>query len=216
VAEVAATVEATNLEFLRREMPASIDQSLEGIARISEIVLAIREFSHPGAKEKTAIDINRAIATTLTVTNNQTKYVADVETDFDMGLPPISCLPGEFNQAILNLLVNAVHAIEDCPNHGKGRITLTTRGLGNQVEIRISDTGVGIPDAIRKKIFDPFFTTKEPGKGTGQGLAICHTIITKKHGGTINVESEPGKGTTFIICLPMDETASIMGDKAPT
>ncbi|MBW2726763.1 MAG: CHASE domain-containing protein, partial [Deltaproteobacteria bacterium] len=129
VAEVAATVEATNLEFLRREMPASIDQSLEGIDRISEIVLAIREFSHPGAKEKTTIDINRAIATTLTVANNQTKYVADVETDFDTSLPPISCLPGEFNQAILNLLVNAVHAIEETASDRKGRITLTTRGL---------------------------------------------------------------------------------------
>ncbi len=216
VAEVAATVEATNLEFLRREIPASIDQSLEGIARISEIVLAIREFSHPGGKEKTAIDINHAIATTLTVANNQTKYVADVETDFDMDLPPISCLPGEFNQAILNLLVNAVHAIEETSSDRKGRITVTTRGLGDRVEIRIGDTGVGISDAIRKKIFDPFFTTKEPGKGTGQGLAICHTIIAKKHGGTINVESEPGKGTTFIICLPMHETASIAGDKSPT
>jgi signal transduction histidine kinase len=221
VAEVAATVEATNLEFLRREIPASIDQSLEGIERISEIVRAIREFSHPGVKEKTAIDINHAITTTLTVANNQTKYVADVETDFDTSLPPVSCLPGEFNQAILNLLVNAVHAIEETASDRKGRITLTTRGLGNQVEIRISDTGVGIPDAIRKKIFDPFFTTKEPGKGTGQGLAICHTIITKKHGGTINVESEPGKGTTFIICLPLDgsdsspATTGIQGDKAP-
>lgn len=208
VAEVAATIEATNLEFLRQEMPASIDQSLEGIERISEIVRAIREFSHPGAKEKTAIDINRAIATTLTVANNQTKYVADVETDFDTSLPPVACLPGEFNQAILNLLVNAAHAIEETASERKGRITLATRGLGNQVEIRISDTGVGIPDAIRKKIFDPFFTTKEPGKGTGQGLAICHTIITKKHGGTINVESEPGKGTTFIVCLPLDGSGS--------
>ena len=115
-----------------------------------------------------------------------------------------SCPPGEFNQAILNLLVNAAHAIEETQSDRKGRITLTTRGLENQVEIRISDTGVGIPDAIRKRIFDPFFTTKEPGKGTGQGLAICHTIITQKHGGTINVESEPGKGTTFIIRLPLD------------
>jgi signal transduction histidine kinase len=208
LAEVAATVEATNLEFLRQEIPVSIDQSLEGIDQISEIVRAIREFSHPGAKEKTAIDINRAIATTLTVANNQTKYVADVETDFDTCLPPISCLPGEFNQAILNLLVNAVHAIEEVASDRKGRISFTTRALGDQVEIRISDTGVGIPDAVRKKIFDPFFTTKEPGKGTGQGLAICHTIITKKHGGTINVESEPGKGTTFIICLPMDGSES--------
>ncbi len=208
VAEVNAALDAANLEFLRQEMPASIDQSLEGIERISEIVRAIREFSHPDAKEKTAIDINHAIATTLTVANNQIKYVADVETDFDTSLPPVSCFPGEFNQAILNLLVNAAHAIEAIASDDKGRITLTTRNLENQVEIRVSDTGTGIPKAIRKKIFDPFFTTKEPGKGTGQGLAICHTIITKKHGGTITVQSEPGKGTTFIICLPMEEPGS--------
>jgi len=204
VAEVNAALDAANLEFLRQEMPASIDQSLEGIERISEIVLAIREFSYPDAKEKTAIDINHAIATTLTVANNQTKYVADVETDFDTSLPQISCFPGEFNQAILNLLVNAAHAIEATESDDRGQITVTTRNLGDQVEIRVGDTGTGIPIAIRKKIFDPFFTTKEPGKGTGQGLAICHTIITKKHSGTINVESEPGEGTTFIICLPME------------
>ncbi len=208
VAEVNAALDAANLEFLRQEMPASIDQSLEGIERISEIVRAIREFSYPDAKEKTAIDINHAIATTLTVANNQIKYVADVETDFDTSLPPVSCFPGEFNQAILNLLVNAAHAIEATASDDKGKITLTTRHLGNQVEIRVSDTGTGIPKSIRKKIFDPFFTTKEPGKGTGQGLAICHTIITQKHGGTINVESEPGKGTTFTICLPMEGSGS--------
>ena len=208
VAEVNAALDAGSLDFLRQEMPASIDQSLEGIERISEIVRAIREFSYPDAKEKTAIDINHAIATTLTVANNQTKYVTDVETDFDTSLPKISCFPGEFNQAILNLLVNAAHAIEATASDDKGKITLTTRNLGDQVEIRVSDTGTGIPKAIRKKIFNPFFTTKEPGKGTGQGLAICHTIITKKHSGTINVESEPGKGTTFIICLPMEGPGS--------
>ena len=204
VAEVAAATEAADLDFLRQEMPASIDQSLEGIERISEIVRAIREFSHPDAKEKIAIDINHAIATTLTVAQNQIKYVADVETDLDPSLPPVSCLPGELNQVILNLLVNAAHAIEETASDRKGRITLTTRNLGDRVEIRIGDTGTGIPEAIRKKIFDPFFTTKEPGKGTGQGLAISHTIITKKHGGTINVESEPGKGATFIIRLPLE------------
>ena len=204
VAEVAAVTEATDLEFLRQEMPASIDQSLEGIERISEIVRAIREFSHPDSKEKIAIDINHAITTTLTVANNQIKYVADVETDLDESLPPVSCLPGEFNQVILNLLVNAAHAIEETASEEKGRITVTTRNLGDWVEIRIGDTGTGIPEAIRKKIFDPFFTTKEPGKGTGQGLAISHTIITKKHRGTINVESEPGKGATFIIRLPLE------------
>ena len=208
VADVAAAAEAAGLEFLLQEMPASVAQSLEGVERISGIVRAIQEFSHPDAKEKSAIDINHAITTTLTVAGNQLKYVADVETDLDTSLPPVPCFPGEFNQAILNLLVNAVHAIEETGIDGKGLITVRTRNLGNQVEIRISDTGVGIPEAIRKKIFDPFFTTKEPGKGTGQGLAISHTMITKKQGGTINVDSEPGKGTTFIICMPLDAADS--------
>jgi signal transduction histidine kinase len=202
--EVAAAVETADLDFLRQEMPASIDQSLEGIGRISEIVRAIREFSHPDAREKTAIDINHAITTTLTVAKNQIKYVADVETDFDTSLPPVSCHPGELNQVILNLLVNAAHAIEGAASESKGRITVSTRRVADRVEIRIADSGTGIPEAIRKKIFDPFFTTKEPGKGTGQGLAICHTIITKKHGGTITVDSEPGEGATFVVCLPLD------------
>jgi signal transduction histidine kinase len=207
LAEVTAAIEAADLDLLRQEMPASIDQSLEGIDRISEIVRAIREFSHPDAKEKTAIDINHAITTTLTVVKNQIKYVADVETDFDSSLPPVSCYPGELNQVILNLLVNAAHAIEEAARREKGLITVTTRRVADQVEIRIADSGTGIVESTRKKIFDPFFTTKEPGKGTGQGLAICHTIITKKHGGTINVDSEPGKGATFIICLPLSGSA---------
>jgi len=208
VAEVASATEATDLEFLRQEMPASIDQSLEGIERISEIVRAIRDFSHPDAKEMTAIDINHAIATALTVARNQIKYVADVKTDLDPSLPPVYCLPGELNQVLLNLLVNAAHAIEETASDRKGRITLTTRNLGDQVEIQVDDTGAGIPEAIQKKIFDPFFTTKEPGKGTGQGLAISHTIITRKHGGTISVESEPGKGARFIIRLPLKSPES--------
>ena len=211
VAEVASATDAADLEFLRQEMPASIDQSLEGIERISEIVRAIRDFSHPDAKEMTAIDINHAIATTLTVARNQIKYVADVETDLDPSLPLVYCLPGELNQVLLNLLVNAAHAIEETASERKGRITLTTRNLGDQVEIQIDDTGAGIPEAIRKKIFDPFFTTKEPGKGTGQGLAISHTIITRKHSGTINVESEPGKGATFTVRLPLKSPESSPG-----
>jgi len=117
----------------------------------------------------------------------------------------VPCVPGEFNQVMLNMIVNAAHAIgavrtDDQP---KGQIHICTRDLGTLVEIRISDTGCGIPEAIRSKVFDPFFTTKPVGKGTGQGLAIAHSIIVQKHGGTIQFESEPGKGTTFIIQLPL-------------
>ncbi len=203
ISAVNAATSTADLEYLLGEIPASIDQSLEGIKRISEIVRAIKEFSHPDAKTKSAVDINHAIETTMTVARNQWKYVAEIETDFDQSLPAIPCLPGEFNQVILNLIVNAAHAIEAVGADGKGRITISTRNIGEQIEIRVSDTGVGIPEEIREKIFDPFFTTKEPGKGTGQGLAISYTIITMKHEGTISVQSEIGKGTTFIVCLPI-------------
>ncbi len=191
------------LEHLRGEIPTSINQSIEGIERISEIVRAIKEFSHRDAKTKSAIDINHTIETAITVARNQWKYVPEIETDFDQSLPAVPCLPGEFSQVMLNLIVNAAHAIEETGATKKGRITVSTRNDGDRVEIRVSDTGVGIPEEIREKIFDPFFTTKEPGKGTGQGLAISYTIITKKHNGTISVQSEIGKGTTFIVCMPI-------------
>lgn len=121
-------------------------------------------------------------------------------------MPVVRCLPGEFNQVILNLVVNAAHAIADVKTRGseKGRITVTTRRDGDWAEIRVSDTGTGIPEAVRGRIFTPFFTTKEVGRGTGQGLAIAHTVVVKKHGGTLDLETEEGKGTTFIIRLPID------------
>ncbi|MEE8273508.1 MAG: ATP-binding protein [Alphaproteobacteria bacterium] len=191
------------LEHLRGEIPNSINQSIEGIERISEIVRAIKEFSHRDAKTKSAIDINHAIETAITVARNQWKYVPEIETDFDQSLPAVPCLPGEFSQVMLNLIVNAAHAIEETGAKKKGRITVSTRNDGDRVEIRVSDTGVGIPEEMREKIFDPFFTTKDPGKGTGQGLAICYTIITKKYNGTISVQSEMGKGATFIVYLPI-------------
>jgi signal transduction histidine kinase len=191
------------LDFLVTEIPSSLNQSIDGIGRISEIVQAIKEFSHPDAKEKTALDINRALTTTTTVSRNQWKDVAELETHFDMSLPQVQCLPGELNQVFLNMIINAVHAIEGAGRNQQGRIIISTAKQDDWVEIRIGDTGVGIPEKNLAKIFDPFFTTKEPGKGTGQGLAISHRIITKKHGGTISVESEVGKGTTFVIRLPI-------------
>ncbi len=206
--EANRAAETADLEFLREEIPTSIEHSLEGVARISEIVKAIREFSHPDAKEKSAVDINRQIETTITVARNQLKHVADVVTELDPALPQVPCMPGELNQVFLNLLVNAAHALEETGDGTMGRITVTTAALEDQVEIRIADTGPGIPENIRDKIFDPFFTTKEPGKGTGQGLAISHSIVTKKHGGSISVESEAGQGTTFIIKLPLKESGA--------
>jgi signal transduction histidine kinase len=140
------------------------------------------------------------------VARNEWKYVADMVVDFDPNLPDISCFIGDINQVILNIIVNAAHAIGDLVAVGrlsKGTITVQTRRVGEAVEIRIKDTGDGIPEAIRSKIFDPFFTTKEVGRGTGQGLAIAHSVVVEKHGGTISFETEIGRGSTFIIRLPM-------------
>lgn len=195
-----------DFDFIRKEIPNAIRQSLEGIDRITRIVRSMKEFSHPGTDEKTGIDINRAIENTITVARNEWKYVANVATDFDSNLPPVHCLPGEFNQVILNLIINSSHAIAEKRGEGaaqKGTIGVSTRRDGDFVEIRISDDGSGISEDIRPKIFDPFFTTKDVGKGTGQGLAISHSVIVKKHGGTIDFESKLGEGTTFIIKLPI-------------
>jgi PAS domain S-box-containing protein len=208
VVAIQAAVDEADLEYLSEEIPKAIQQSLEGVERVSKIVRAMKEFSHPGMEEKTAIDINNAIESTLTVARNEWKYVAEVVMDLDRDLPLVPCLPGEFNQVILNMVINAAHAISDVIDKDsgeKGTITVSTRLLDDSVEIRLTDTGSGIPEAVRPKIFDPFFTTKEVGKGTGQGLAISHSVVVDKHGGNITFESEMGKGTTFIIRLPLDD-----------
>lgn len=193
------------LDYLMEEIPKALTQSAEGVQRVAKIVRAMKDFAHPGSDENTHADLNAAIESTVTVSRNEWKYVADLKTDLAPDLPPVPCLLSQFNQVILNMIVNAAHAIgEAVKGTGqKGLITITTRRVGEWAEIRITDTGTGIPEAIRHKIFDPFFTTKEVGKGTGQGLAISRSVIVGKHGGTIGVETEVGKGTTFIVRLPL-------------
>lgn len=194
------------LGYLKEEVPVAIQQSLEGNARVAEIVRAMKEFAHPGLEEKTAIDVNHAIRNTLAVARNEWKYVADVELDLDPSLPEVPCLPGSFNQVILNIVVNASHAIADVVgdgSRGKGTISIATRAVDSWAEVRIKDTGTGIPKKVLSKIFDPFFTTKGVGKGTGQGLALAHAVIVEKHGGTIEVETAQGAGTTFIVRVPL-------------
>jgi PAS domain S-box-containing protein len=199
-------LEEADLEYLLEEIPKAIDQSLEGMQRVAKIVHAMKEFSHPGSEEKSALDINRAIEMTITVARNEWKYVADVETQFDPDLPLVHCHGGEFNQVILNLLVNAAHAIRQALGDrvgDKGKISIATKQDQNWVEISIQDTGGGIPEEIQSRIFEPFFTTKPVGQGTGQGLALAHTTIVRKHGGRIWFETILGKGTTFFIRLPV-------------
>jgi PAS domain S-box-containing protein len=207
VEEVAAAVESADAGYLLEEIPKAIEQSLEGVTRVATLVSAMKEFSHPGTKEKTPIDLNHGIESTLTVARNEWKYVADVETEFDLSIPLVSCRAGEFNQVILNLIVNSAHAIGDVIGKEgavKGKIRVQTRNFPDWVEIRIGDTGGGIPKNVQSRIFDPFFTTKAVGKGTGQGLAIARSVIVDKHGGNIHFETELGKGTTFVIRLPHD------------
>jgi len=196
--------EEADLPYLIQEIPGALDRSIEGLVRVSTIVRSMKEFAHPGQEEIAAIDLNRAISTTLTIARNEYKYVAELETYFG-DLPPVPCYAGEFNQAILNIVINAAHAVGDVVGKtgGKGCITVRTEREGDFALVSISDTGAGIPPAIRDRIFDPFFTTKEVGRGTGQGLPIARSVIVDKHGGQLTFETEVGKGTRFLVRLPL-------------
>jgi len=206
IAELLRCTKEADPTYLLREVPQAISQTLQGMERISKIVKAMKEFSHPGSEGKCAIDLNHAIETTIAVARNEWKYVADVQTSFADNVPPVLCLAGEINQVILNLLINAAQAIGDVvgkTSGTKGTITISTKFDSAWVEVQIRDTGAGVPENIRARIFEPFFTTKEVGKGTGQGLALAHAVIVKKHDGQIWFESEMGKGTTFFLRLPL-------------
>ncbi len=210
--EIKKRMEQLDMSFLLKEIPKAIEQSLEGIDRISQIIQSIKEFSHPGSKERASVDINRCIQNAITISKNEWKYVAELTTDLKPDLPHIYGYPQELNHVFLNIIINAAHAIKERLKRNKeeikGRIHIKTDTSEGFVEIRISDNGIGIPRSIQKRIFDPFFTTKEVGKGSGQGLAITHRIVVKKHNGSIFFETEEGKGTTFIIRLPINNLSS--------
>jgi signal transduction histidine kinase len=202
-----AAVKAAKLSYLLEQIPEALTDSLEGLQRTSEIVRAMKDFAHPGQQEMAPADLNRAIESTVTVARNEWKYVADMKLELDPALPMVTCLVGDLNQVLLNLVVNAAHAIKDVVGDagtGKGTITISTGMVGDQVEIRVRDTGTGIPEEHRERVFDHFFTTKAVGKGTGQGLTIARRVIVEKHRGTLTFETETGRGTTFIIRLPVD------------
>ncbi|HER27013.1 MAG TPA: PAS domain S-box protein [Rhodospirillales bacterium] len=217
--EIDAVREDIDLDYLREEIPSATEQSLSGIGQVSRIVLAMKEFSHPGTKEMSLADINQALKNTITISSNEWKHVAEVTTMFDETLPAVSCFVGEMNQVFLNLIVNAAHAIADKPGRsGLGQIGISTRADGEDVIIRVEDDGAGIPEDVQGHIFNPFFTTKEVGKGTGQGLSITRDIVVKRHGGAITFDTKAGKGTTFIVRLPINlaepakSSGSIVGD----
>lgn len=196
---------SADLDYNLGEIPLAIAQSLDGVERVTKIVHSMKEFAHPDRSDKVAADLNRIVESTVTVCRNEWKYVAELKLELSPELAPVSCFPGDIGQVVLNLVVNAAHAIAAAVgdgSKGKGRITVTTRDLGDRVEVAVADTGTGIAEKHRARIFEPFFTTKEVGKGTGQGLAMAHRLVTQRHGGTIEFETEMGKGTTFRVRLP--------------
>jgi signal transduction histidine kinase len=201
----AAADKAADLDYIMENAPLAIESAIDGLGRIATIVRSMKEFAHPDQAAKSLADLNQAIRGTLVIAHNEYKYVAELDAQYGE-LPAVPCYLGEINQVILNLLVNAAHAISDVVRDtaSLGKLTVRTRLDGAAVEISISDTGTGIPEAARDKIFDPFFTTKEVGRGTGQGLAIARSVIVNNHGGTLRFETECGKGTTFIIRLPIN------------
>jgi PAS domain S-box-containing protein len=209
LARIERVAQDIDVEFVLEEVPGAITQTLDGIGRVATIVRAMKSFGHPGNDEKTDVDLNEAITSTLVVAANEVKYVAEVETELGE-LPFVRCHRGDINQVVLNLVINAAHAIAACSGErGRGTITVRTRAEAGWAVIEVSDTGTGIDPAIADKVYDQFFTTKEVGSGTGQGLALAHSLVVDRHGGTIDFTSEVGVGTTFAVQLPLAERAAV-------
>jgi signal transduction histidine kinase len=203
VEQVTATEAEIDIDFIQEDVGELIGDCREGTERIKKIVEDLKHFAHPGEEKMTETDINAGLESTLNVVYNELKYKATVIKEFG-DLPIVTGFPQQLNQVFMNMLVNAAQAIEK-----SGEIKITTAVVADMVEIRISDTGCGIPEENRSRIFDPFFTTKDVGKGTGLGMNIAYNII-KKHKGDIRVESKVGEGTTFIVRLPAAaETAAV-------
>jgi PAS domain S-box-containing protein len=208
LAQVGAAVETADLDYLRERVPSALERGLRGIERVSSIVAAMRAFAHPPSEAKAPTDLNEAVRNTLIVASGEYSAVADVETDLGE-LPAVVCDAGEINQVLLNLVINAAHAIEDAVGDGaeRGSIRVRTRDDGDHVVVTVADTGTGIPDDVAGRVFDPFFTTKDVGRGSGQGLAIARTIVTERHGGELTFETEAGRGTAFHVRLPVKAAA---------
>lgn len=194
------------LAFLRTQAPAAIEQTIEGIDQVRSIVQALKEFSHPGEDAAINVDINRLARMASTVSRNAWRYAAELNLDLCEPSPIVNGYPQELGQVLINLIVNAAHAIEERfggePDRRLGKIAIGTRVSGGEVHIELSDDGAGIPAAIRDRIMNPFFTTKPAGKGTGQGLALAQRVVVDRHHGRLSFETEVGSGTTFHIVLP--------------
>ena len=196
-AEVRSAKQQRDLAFLREDVPTLMKESRDGITRVKKIVQDLKDFSHVDAQDEWQwADLHKGLDSTLNIVWNEIKYHAEVIKEYGE-IPEVECFPSQLNQVFMNLLVNAAHAITD-----KGIITIRTGRQGEEVFIRIADTGKGIPEENLKRVFDPFFTTKPVGKGTGLGLSLSYGIM-QKHNGRIEVQSEVGKGATFTLWLPI-------------
>ncbi|WP_316367073.1 sensor histidine kinase [Candidatus Thiodiazotropha sp. CDECU1] len=208
LAQARSQVEEAELDYLFDEIPVAVKQSLDGVAKVSSIVTAMKDFARPGTNDKIDTDLNGAVVSTLQVSANEWKYHAEIETELDPELPLVPVVPSEINQALLNVIVNAAAAIKECEertnSRDKGRIKIITRKSGDWVVIEISDTGRGIPREIQSKIFDPFFTTRDVGQGKGQGLTVAYLAIVIKHAGEIALLHSSEEGTAFEIRLPIN------------
>lgn len=204
---LAAADDEASVDYLMEQIPRAVERASQGLDRVAKIVRAMKEFAYSDHVEQTDADLNRAIESTLVVASNAYKYVADVVTELG-DLPPVRCHLGGLNQVLLNVIVNAAHAIEDVVggSRRRGTIRIATAYDDDHVTIEIADDGCGIPATILDKIFDPFFTTKKIGKGSGQGLAIARAVVVDKHHGSLTVTSEPSKGSTFTIRIPIAGT----------
>ena|GEM_PF-1294778 len=202
-----ASDKGLDLDFILEEVPKALSQSREGVEHVASIVRALKRFSHPGGEEKTLLNVRNAVENTVLVSRNEWKYHAEVNLDLDPGVPVLPCFPGDFNQMLLNLLVNAGHAIGEKRKEGdpKGLITIKTWQEGGSFLLSVADTGCGIPEKNLQLVFDPFFTTKEVGKGTGQGLALVHDAM-RKHAGSVEVASKVGAGATFTLRFPLTQS----------
>jgi len=195
-------IEEKDVEFLREEAIQAAEQSIDGVKQVSDIVLAMKEFSHPAHKDAAPVDLNRVLERSSVVCKSEWRQAAELIFDIDESLPAITGHEGALNQVALNLIVNAAHAIQ-YKGPEVGTITLRTRHDGESVRLEVEDSGTGISENIRDQIFEPFFTTKDVGRGTGQGLALVHDIVVNKHGGWIGLDSSVGIGTTVIVKLPI-------------
>ncbi|NEO87283.1 MAG: HAMP domain-containing histidine kinase [Spirulina sp. SIO3F2] len=220
-AAIQAEIEELDLEFIQADLPKLLDSMHMGSDRIREIVLSLRNFSRLDEAGIKCVNLHEGIDNTLVILSHRLKIQSDraeicIIKDYAV-LPPIDCYAGSLNQVFMNILVNAIDAIETKIKNMNAAdvvtyvptITLRTWCLDGQVTVAIADNGSGMTSQVLKRMFEPFFTTKDIGKGTGMGMSISYQVVTEKHGGTLNCSSQPGQGTQFIIQLPMRQATQL-------